>query len=106
MAYEPLFTIRPRLLALVSEIAVLRERIHKAAIEVSWIPALQKDSRSRNTHASTAIEGNPLTLQQVRALEEGRPILASDERSRREALNYFAGLRHIEKNASKKTISH
>jgi hypothetical protein len=39
-------------------------------------PALQKDSRSRNTHASTAIEGNPLTLEQVRALEQGRSIAA------------------------------
>lgn len=106
MAYHPQFTIRPRLLESVSEIAVLRERIEKAAIELSWIPALQKDSRSRNTHASTAIEGNPLTLEQVRALEEGRPIAASDNRSRREALNYFAALRHIEKNSAQKALRH
>lgn len=106
MAYRPQFTIRPRLLSLVTEIAVLRERIEWAAIELSRIPALQQDSRSRNTHASTAIEGNPLTLEQVRALEEGRPIAGSNERSRREALNYFAGLRHIEKNSRKKILGH
>jgi len=46
----------------VEEIAVLRERIH-AAVAVSWIPALQKDTRTRNGHASTTIEGNPLTLE-------------------------------------------
>jgi Fic family protein len=106
VSYQPQFTIRPRLLESVAEVVVLRERIQQAAIELSWIPGLQKDSRSRNTHASTAIEGNPLTLEQVRALEEGRPVAASDHRSRREALNYFAGLRHIEKNASKKTLRH
>jgi tetratricopeptide (TPR) repeat protein len=39
-------------------------------VELSWIPALQKDTRTRNGHASTAIEGNPLTLEQVRPLEE------------------------------------
>ena len=30
-------------------------------MEVSWVPALQKDTRTRNVYASTAIEGNPLT---------------------------------------------
>lgn len=38
-------------------------------MQVPWIPALQKDTRARNTHSSTAIEGNPLTLEEVRALE-------------------------------------
>ena len=106
MAYEPQFAIRPRLLALVESIAALRERILGASVELSWIPALQKDTRTRNGHASTAIEGNPLTLEQVRALEEGRPLAASDQRSQREVLNYFAGLRYVEKHAKKKAIRH
>jgi Fic family protein len=97
MPYTPKFTISPRLLTLVEMIAALRERILGAAVELSWIPALQKDTRTRNGHASTAIEGNPLTLEQVRALEEGRELAASDLRSSREVLNYFAGLRRIER---------
>jgi Fic family protein len=104
--YIPHFTITPRLLSLVETIAALRERIQGAAVEAAWIPALQKDTRSRNVHASTAIEGNPLTLEQVRALEEGRDIVASDARSRREVLNYFAGLRYVEKHATKERIVH
>lgn len=63
MAYKPHFTISPRLLSLVEAVAALRERIQGAAVERSWIPALQKDTRTRNVHASTAIEGNPLTLE-------------------------------------------
>ena len=106
MAYEPQFSISSRLLNLVEAIAALRERIQTAAVELSWIPALQKDTRTRNVHASTAIEGNPLTLEQVRALEEGHELLASDQRSQREVLNYFAGLRYVEKHANKKTIRH
>ncbi len=86
--------------------AALRECIQGAAIEVSWIPALQKDTRTRNVHASTAIEGNPLTLEQVRALEEGRELAAPEQRSQREVLNYFAGLRYVEKRAGKKTLRH
>lgn len=106
MSYQPQFTISHRLLKRVEAVSALRERIQAAAVELSWIPALQKDSRTRNVHASTAIEGNPLTLEQVRALEEGRPLAASSARSQREVLNYFAGLRFVEKNAAKKTLRH
>ena len=106
MPYVPLFTISPRLLSLVEQVAVLRERIQGAAVELSWIPALQKDTRTRNGHASTAIEGNPLTLEQVRALEEGRELSAVEARPQREVLNYFAGLRFVEKHVKKKVIRH
>ena len=106
MSYKPRFSITPRLLSQVEAVATLRERIQGAAIEVSWIPALQKDTRTRNVHASTAIEGNPLTLEQVRALEEGRELAAPEQRSQREVLNYFAGLRYVEKHAGKKTLRH
>jgi Fic family protein len=104
--YEPQFSITPRLLTLVEQTAALRERIQSAAVELSWIPALQKDTRTRNSHASTAIEGNPLTLEQVRALEEGRELSAVEARPKREILNYFAGLRYVEKHAGKRTIRH
>jgi len=106
MAYAPQFTITPRLLTLVEQVAALRERIQGAAVELSWIPALQKDTRTRNGHASTAIEGNPLTLEQVRALEEGRELSSGDQRPKREVLNYFSGLRYVEKHAQKKAIRH
>ena len=106
MPYEPQFSITPQLLRLVEQAAALRERIQSAAVELSWIPALQKETRTRNSHASTAIEGNPLTLEQVRALEEGRELSAVETRPKREILNYFSGLRYIEKHAKKKTLRH
>ena len=106
MSYQPQFTITPALLARVEQIAALRERILAATVEVPWIPALQKDTRTRNTHSSTAIEGNPLTLEQVRAVEEGREIPAIAARAKREVVNYFAGLRFVEKQAGKTPITH
>lgn len=106
MAYVPQFTITPNLLAEVEQVAALRERIQGAVVDLAWVPALQKDTRTRNVHASTAIEGNPLTLEQVRALEEGRELSTPGARPKREVLNYFAGLRFIEKNVAKKTIRH
>jgi cell filamentation protein, protein adenylyltransferase len=105
MRYAPHFTISPALLARVEAIAALRERIQGAAVQVAWIPALQKDTRARNAHSSTAIEGNPLTLEQVRAVEAGE-ALSVPTRGRREVVNYFAALRHIEKHAAKKRLTH
>lgn len=106
MSYLPRYTITPLLLSRVEEIASLRERIQGAAVELTWVPALQKDTRTRNTHASTAIEGNPLSLAQVQALEDGRAFAASDTRSEREVRNYLAGLRHIEQHATIAPIRH
>jgi len=105
MNYQPQFTITPALLARAEAIAALRERIQGAAVQVAWIPALQKDTRTRNAHSSTAIEGNPLTLEQVRAVEEGE-VLPVPTRIRREVVNYFAALRHVEKQAAKKRLTH
>jgi Fic family protein len=106
VSYKPIYTITPLLLSQVEQVAALRERILAAAVQVPWIPALQKDTRIRNAHSSTAIEGNPLTLEQVRAIEEGREIPAMAQRPRREIANYFAGLRFVEKNAKPDLITH
>jgi Fic family protein len=106
MAYQPRFTITAKLLATTEEIAAFREKILAATVQVPWIPTLQKDARVRNTHSSTAIEGNPLTLEQVRLLEEGQPLPTEPQRAKREVLNYLAGLRFIEQRAKKKTITH
>ncbi len=106
MSYKPDYTVTPLLLSRVEQVAALRERILAATVQVPWIPALQKDTRIRNAHSSTAIEGNPLTLEQVRAIEEGREIPATAQRARREVANYFAGLRFVEKNAQRSAITH
>jgi Fic family protein len=106
MAYQPIFTITPALLRQVERIAAVRESIAAATVDVPWIPALQLDSRARNAHSSTAIEGNPLTLEEVRAIEEGRKLPGANERARREILNYFAGLRFVERHATRHPIRH
>lgn len=105
MNYEPIYTITPLLIRRIERIASLRERILGATVNVFWIPSLKMDSMVRNTHSSTAIEGNPLTLEQVRAIEEGHEVSAS-ERSKREIVNYLAGLRHIEKYSDIEIVRH
>lgn len=94
------------MLARVEAIAAVRERIQSATVQVSWIPALQKDTRARNAHSSTAIDGNPLTLEEVRLVESRPELLPVASRARREVLNYFAALHHLEKHAAKKRLTH
>jgi Fic family protein len=107
MSFQPQFRVTARLVSDLETIAELRARIASATIQVAWVPQLQKDSRQRGAHASTAIEGNPLTLPEVRALEGGADLPARTERSRREVLNYFAALRWMERRARRKApITH
>lgn len=106
MVYSPQFHITPHLIEIIEEVSAFRQKILSATVQVPWIPLLQRDARVRTTHSSTAIEGNPLTLEEVRALEEGRPLVYTGERAQREIFNQLAGLRFIEKNQKKKTITH
>ena len=55
MSYEPQFTVTPVLLSRVEKIAAVRERILAATVQVQCIAALQKDTRTRNTHSSTIL---------------------------------------------------
>src|SRR5260370_14992687 len=105
MAYQPRFTITAHLLAITEEIAAFREKILAATVQVPWIPTLQKDARVRNTHSSTAIEGNPLTLEQVRLLEDGQPLPTEPQRAKREALNYLPGLHFIQQRGETRTVT-
>jgi len=105
MPYEPKFRITPHLVKIIEKISAYRQKIFTATVQVPWIPILQRDARARTTHSSTAIEGNPLTLEEVRALEEGRPVPEAGARARQEIFNQLAGLRFVEKNQGKKTIT-
>ena len=106
MGYSPLYTVNSKLVRRLEQIAAARERIRAATLSVEWVPALQLEARARNAHCSTAIEGNPLTLEQVRAVEEGRDLPAVAERSRREVENYFAGLKFIEAHPESRRVKH
>lgn len=107
MSFAPQFIVSARLLRELEIIVELRARIAAATIQVAWTPRLSQDSRQRGAHASTAIEGNPLTLEEVRALEGGAMLPVHPERARREVLNYFASLRWVEKRAKQtKPITH
>lgn len=77
------------------EIEALRERIWAATMQVPWIPTLRQEAHVRNAHSFTAIEGNPLSLNEVRGLEEGKTLPKASPRARHGVLNHLVGLQFI-----------
>lgn len=104
MPYNPSFQTTPHLLKVLEEIATLNARIRSATVGVGWVPSLQKDATARQAHGSTAIEGNPLTLAEVKILAEGGNLPHAKPHAIQEVLNYFAALRFVEKNAKTREI--
>ncbi|MBI2071208.1 MAG: Fic family protein [Elusimicrobia bacterium] len=104
MAYVPAFQTTPHLLKVLEEISALNVRIQSATVGITWVPSLQKDAAARQVHGSTAIEGNPLTLAEVKILAEGGALPNAKPQAIQEVLNYFVALRFIEKNADTKEI--
>ena len=102
--FSTAFQTTPHLLKILEEIAGLHARIQQATVGVSWVPALQKEATIRQAHGSTAIEGNPLTLAEVKILAEGGDLPHAKPRAVQEVLNYFAVLRFIEKTSRVETI--
>ena len=105
MAYHPKFSVTSHLINIIEKISAFRQKILSATLQASWLGLLQKEARTRTIHSSTAIEGNPLTLEEVLALEEGRSLPQASQWAQTEILNQLAGLRFIEKNQTKKIIT-
>lgn len=98
--FAPKFTVTPRLLGRIAHCHAARAGIAASAVDVPWLPRAVFDASTRQAHASTSIEGNPLTLEEVRALADasaghGGRSAPAPERMAREVLNYLAALRWI-----------
>jgi len=75
LLYKPNYTITDEILSLVAQIAA---RIDVLAIQsgMEQNPKLRRLNRLRSIHSSLAIENNSLSLEQISALYDGKPILA------------------------------
>lgn len=92
--FAPKFTIRPDLLRLVSQASELKAWIQQSLIDVPWLPALQQETTLRLAHSSTAIEGNPLSLREVKAVAEGQTLPISPKAGQ-EVLNQIRALKWV-----------
>jgi len=103
MTFKPKYTITDKILNNISKIMAGREVIEHSKLIPKWELKLKKEARIHNAHSSTSIEGNKLTIEQVKALSENKEIVAA-EKDKKEVLNYLKALDSIPKYANKKTI--
>ena len=99
--FKPSYKITEYLLELIEQIATISAKIEAKKIRFTLMTRLQSEALERNTHSSTSIEGNLLSLAQVSALNHNRDISAGSKQ-KKEVLNYFKALRWIIKNPQRK----
>lgn len=102
--FEPKYQISEVLSELLTEIAVLRERIVSAKVLPKREVFLTRRARARMIHSSTAIEGNPLDLRDVEAVMAGKIVTGTTKKDILEVVNYQEVLEFIDSIESKAKI--
>lgn len=103
MAFKPQYTITDKILNNLTAITSAREVIEQAHLVPQWEVKFKRQAILHDTHSSTAIEGNKLTLKQVEDLADGKKIVATDK-DKQEVLNYLEAMEHIPKLVKKYNI--
>jgi Fic family protein len=76
--YVPPFKLTPKILNLSTRIAALIGRYEGLNLPLPKIQ-LRKENRIKTIHGTVAIEGNTLTVEQVTALLEGKPVIGPEK---------------------------
>lgn len=93
--FKPQFNYTNKIVNNLVEIASAREILLTSYLVPRWEISLRREALIRATHASTAIEGNPLTLEEVSKLAQGRKVTAT-RKAKQEVLNYLRVLEKID----------
>ncbi|MCL5883259.1 MAG: Fic family protein [Actinobacteria bacterium] len=75
-------------------ISEARAIVLNAPLVPKWEVSLRRDALLRSAHSSTAIEGNPLTMEEVSELAAGREVMVA-RKDRQEVLNYLQVLEQL-----------
>ncbi len=94
--FKPNFSYTDDMVNNLLEIYSIKDFIINAPLVVEMEVSLKRDALLKSVHHSTAIEGNPLTLNQVNKLVKGIKITAQ-KKAKQEVLNYLNVLENINK---------
>lgn len=101
--FKARYRITPYLLKLFEQIAVAGALVRSSRLQVSVKAPLERDAFTRSVHSSTWIEGNLLSLAQVRAVVDGKDPLV-EEKQKTEVANCVETMRQILK-AKRKPVT-
>jgi len=97
--FDPNFQITNKILNNLVEISSSRVAIINSHLIPKWEVSLRREATIRIAHASTSIEGNPLTIGEVSTLASGRKVMVA-KKDREEVLNYLDVLENIQEYSS------
>lgn len=92
MTFHPKYTITPSIAKALASIEVCGHAIIELPITATMIATLQESARISSTHHSTAIEGNRLSMAEVRDVLEGGGNFPHREKDEAEVRNYYDAL--------------
>jgi Fic family protein len=92
--FKPNFRYTHKIVNHLTASAAARTIIMNAPLIPKWEVSLRREALLKSAHSSTAIEGNPLTFEQVTDLAAGRDIMVR-RKDKQEVLNYLEALERI-----------
>lgn len=98
--FRPNFRYTNKIVKNLGLIAEARAVILNAPLVPKWEVSLRREALLRSTHSSTAIEGNPLSFEEVSALAAGRKLMVR-RKDKQEVLDYIKALEKIPEVAKK-----
>jgi len=101
--FKPNFRYTNTIVKNLTHIAGAQAVIANAPLIPKWQVSLRQEALIQSAHSSTAIEGNPLTLDEVSELAAGREIMVN-RKDKQEVLNYLEALERIPEFAKKRPL--
>jgi Fic family protein len=93
--FQPNFKYTNKIVRLLARIQAAREIAMNSPLIPAWEKELQREALIKQTHHTTSIEGNQLTLEEVSLLIAGKDVLAG-EKDKKEVQNYVDVLEYID----------
>ena len=105
MSYQPVFKVSDQVRRHLQDIERLRSTITSGHILPSVEASVRHRASVESVHSSTSIEGNPLDINQVRAVISSDRILTKQEYAEIEVYNYKQALDYIDRRRSGEDIT-
>ncbi len=94
--FKPIFTITPKIVNDLSEIAQIKALVDKSPLLPVREAFLRRWATIKIAHTSTSIEGNTLEIHQVEQILENKPVRAQ-EKQITEVKNYLSALKLVDR---------
>jgi len=94
MMFKPNFRYTNKIVRNLTVIEASRTFVLNAPLIPKWEVSLRREATLKSAHSSTAIEGNPLSLEEVSKLAAGRDIMVG-RKDKQEVLNYLKALEMV-----------